>query len=47
VSLGNKQAVTGKQGAMVQEGDGVLVLENAGAVVIANNFAKSAVFVEF
>jgi hypothetical protein len=44
---GNKQAVAGKQGAMVQEGDRVLVLKNAGAVVIAHDFAEGAVFVEF
>jgi len=44
--FGNKEAVTGKQRTMVQEGDGVLILENARAVVIAHNFAKGAVFVE-
>jgi hypothetical protein len=44
---GNKQAVSGKQGAMVQEGDGVYVLENTGAVVISNNFTEGTIFVEW
>ena len=44
---GDNEAVAGKQGAMVQEGDGVRVLENAGAVVVAHDFAEGAVFIEF
>ena len=47
VTPGDKQAVAGKQGAMVEEGDSVFIRENTGPVIIAHDFAEGAVFVEF
>jgi len=38
--------MAGKQRAMVEECNGVLVLEYAKAVIIANNFAEGTVFVK-
>jgi hypothetical protein len=46
VASRNKQAVTREQGPMIEKGNGVLILENAKAFVIALNFAEGAVRVK-